>query len=62
MRLNDLIDKYRTYQMTEQEETEQRRSFAYGNCVIENPNITRQMVTDADTPPDLSILWTTEDF
>ena len=34
--------------MTEDHVTAQRRSFAYGDAGFENPNITRQMVDEAD--------------
>ena len=30
--------------MTEEEQEEQRKSFAYGNAVIENHNITRELI------------------
>ena len=33
--------------MTPEEREEQRRSFAYGNAALSNPNITREMVDDA---------------
>lgn len=32
--------------MTDDQREAQRRSFAYGNCAIDNPNVTRQMVDD----------------
>lgn len=42
--LVNLIEKARSHQMTEEEKRAQIISFAYGNCAIENPNITREMV------------------
>ena len=39
-----LIEKARKYKMTEEEQEEQRKSFAYGNAVIENHNITRELI------------------
>ena len=33
--------------MTEAEKEEQARSFAYGNCAIGNPHVTREMVDEA---------------
>ncbi len=43
--------------MTEAEREAQRRSFAYGNAKLSNPNVTRQMIDNAansynDRPPD----------
>ena len=46
--LSDLIAQTRGIVMTPQQEAEQRRSFAYGNCKIENDLITREMVAGAD--------------
>ena len=46
--LGELIAWARTVTMTPEQLTAQRRSFAYGNCKIENDRITRQMVADAD--------------
>jgi hypothetical protein len=46
--LKELIDWARGYEMTEAEKREQRRSFAYGNCHIENENVTKEMVDEAD--------------
>jgi hypothetical protein len=34
--------------MTPAQLAEQRRSFAYGNCKIENNRITRKMIAEAD--------------
>lgn len=41
-----LIEKSKTIQMTVEQQTEQRRSFAYGNSAFENENITREMVDE----------------
>lgn len=46
--LEQLIEWARGYTMTPEEEAAQRRSFAYGNCKIENDLITREMVDEAD--------------
>jgi hypothetical protein len=49
MTLDDLIEwARRRGPMTPDEMREQRRSFAYGNCHIENDRITREMVAEAD--------------
>ncbi len=44
--LEYLINKAKTVKMTPEEETEQRRSFAYGNSAFENPLITRSMIDE----------------
>ena len=46
--LDELIEVARSIKMTPEQEAEQRRSFAFGNCHIENPNVTREMVAEAD--------------
>jgi hypothetical protein len=46
--LSVLIEKARHIQMTEEQKREQRLSFVYGNTHVENSNITRQMIADAD--------------
>lgn len=46
-RLQQLLDETRHHVMTPEEKEEQRRSFAYGNTVIENPRITREMIDEA---------------
>lgn len=56
MTLDKLIEWARTYTMTDAEREEQRRSFAYGNVKLHNPNLTREQVdATADaikrTPP-----------
>lgn len=43
-----LIETTRHIKMTPEQEAEQRRSFVYGNCNIENENVTREMVEEAD--------------
>lgn len=48
MTLTELIEATRNVEMTPAQAAEQRRSFAYGNCKIENDNITREMVAEAD--------------
>ncbi|MBX3569441.1 MAG: hypothetical protein KF914_15375 [Rhizobiaceae bacterium] len=45
--LEELIEKARSVTMSESEQEEQRRSFAYGSAKIENDDITRQIVDDA---------------
>jgi hypothetical protein len=39
--------KGKRHEMTPEEREAQRRSFAYGNAVIDNPNVTREMVDAA---------------
>ena len=46
--LAELIEWARGATMTPEQEAEQRRSFAYGNCKIENDRITREMIAEAD--------------
>jgi len=46
--LDEMIAACRKIRMTPEQEAEQRRSFAYGNCHIENPHVTREMVDEAD--------------
>lgn len=46
--LNKLIEAARTRPVSEAEREAQRRSFAYGNAKIENPDITWEMVVAAD--------------
>lgn len=48
--VEDLIALAKTVTMTPAEQEAQRRSFAYGNVAIENPNVTRELV---DTIADL---------
>ncbi|MBW0002584.1 MAG: hypothetical protein JO216_03790 [Hyphomicrobiales bacterium] len=46
--LKALIDRLRHVEMTAEQATEQRRSFAYGNTHIENSRITRKLVAEID--------------
>lgn len=46
--LQDLVDRTRKIEMTENQLREQRRSFAYGNTHIENERITREMVAELE--------------
>jgi hypothetical protein len=48
MTLDELISWARTATMTPAQLTKQRRSFAYGNCKIENDRVTHEMVAEAD--------------
>ncbi|WP_208353511.1 hypothetical protein [Pseudaestuariivita rosea] len=44
--LQYLIEQSKTVEMTEDEISKQRRSFAYGNSVFENSKITKEMVDE----------------
>jgi hypothetical protein len=46
--LQELVERARRIEMTPDQVTAQRQSFAYGNTHIENDRITRQMVVEAD--------------
>jgi len=46
--LTRLIEAARTRPVSGEEREAQRRSFAYGNAKIENPDITWEMVVAAD--------------
>jgi hypothetical protein len=46
--LDALIAAARTVTVTPEMAAEQRRSFVFGNCAIENPLITREMVDQVD--------------
>ena len=46
--LDELIAATREIEMTPEQQAVQRRSFAFGNCNIENPMVTREMVDEAD--------------
>jgi len=46
--LQELVQRARKIEMTVEQVTAQRRSFAYGNTHIENERITREMVAEAD--------------
>ena len=43
----ELIERARRVQMTPEQLEAQRRSFAFGNVALENPNVTREMVDRA---------------
>jgi hypothetical protein len=45
--LQDLLEAAKNIVLTAEEKELQRRSFAYGNIVIENSRITREMVDRA---------------
>lgn len=47
MALDESLEKARTVEMTPEQQEAQRRSFAFGNTSIENPNVTREMVDEA---------------
>ena len=47
--LQELIEKSRAIKMSESEQEEQRRSFAYGSAKIENSDITRGLIDEAAT-------------
>lgn len=47
-KLEELVKRARTVEMTPDQLREQRRSFVYGNTHIENDRITREMVDDVD--------------
>ncbi|MGJ3263506.1 MAG: hypothetical protein ACFE0R_09760 [Salinarimonas sp.] len=42
--LSQLVEMAKRVQMSEQQRTEQRNSFVYGNTKIENAKITKEMV------------------
>lgn len=44
--LEYLIEKSKSVQMTPEQQTAQRRSFAYGNSAFENDKITKEMVDE----------------
>jgi hypothetical protein len=46
--LQELVERTRKIEMTPDQVTAQRQSFAYGNTHIENERITWQMVVEAD--------------
>ena len=46
--LQELVERARKIEMTPDQITAQRQSFAYGNTHIENDRITREMVAEAD--------------
>jgi hypothetical protein len=46
-RLKRILDKVRGHTMTSREKEEQRRSFAYGNVALHNPEITHEDIDRA---------------
>ena len=46
--LDELLKKNKDHKMTPEEKRLQRISFAYGNAAIDDPNVTRKMVEEAD--------------
>lgn len=46
--LQELVERASKIEMTPDQITAQRQSFAYGNTHIENDRITREMVAEAD--------------
>jgi hypothetical protein len=46
--LQELVERARKIEMTVEQATAQRQSFAYGNTHIENERITREMIAEAD--------------
>jgi len=46
--LEELVERARKIEMTPDQVTAQRQSFAYGNTHIENERITWEMVVEAD--------------
>lgn len=46
--LERLIEAARQHPFSEEDREAQRRSFAYGNAKIENPNVTWEMIVEAD--------------
>ena len=46
--LEALLERAKRVKMSDEEVQEQRRSFAFGNAGFENPDITFQMIEEAD--------------
>jgi hypothetical protein len=44
MTFEEILEKTKDYQMTEEEKEAQRRSFVYGNLAIDNPEVTKELV------------------
>ena len=44
--LQSLLAQAKNYKMTPEEQEAQRRSFVYGNCAIDNPKVTRELVNE----------------
>jgi hypothetical protein len=47
MTYDEMLEALRGYTMTAAEKREHAISFVYGNCVLSNPNVTREMVERA---------------
>ncbi len=47
MTFDQLMALSREHEMTPEEMEAQRRSFAFGNANIDNPNVTREMIDQA---------------
>jgi hypothetical protein len=47
MTYDEMLEAIRGYKPTAAEKREHDISFAYGNCVLSNPNVTREMVERA---------------
>ena len=46
--LDELIERCRDIAMSPEQLRAQRRSFAYGNTTIANPNVTREIIARVD--------------
>ena len=46
--LDELIERSRDISMSPEQLRAQRRSFAYGNTTIANPNVTREIIARVD--------------
>ncbi len=55
--LQDLLDAAKKFVLTSEDKEQQRRSFAYGNTVIENPRITREMIDRAADEVGRPEIW-----
>ena len=45
--IEELIDKYRNYVMSDEERKEQDINFAYGNAKLSNKYVTREMIENS---------------
>ena len=43
-KMRKLLKRADRYKMSDEEREEQRRSFAYGNANLHNPNVTRELI------------------
>jgi hypothetical protein len=50
--LEELIERTRDIPRSPEQLRAQRRSFAFGNCNIENPHVTREVIARADADFD----------